>query len=127
MADFCEKLTAIVHISELPPISKFTYLQPLLKGEALAAINGLALTEANYETARDLLQQCFGRKKRIVFSHIQELLNLSVSGKTTADFWMLYDKLQTHIRSFKTLNITGAEYGVILTPLELSRLPENIR
>ncbi|KAK3797109.1 hypothetical protein RRG08_060453 [Elysia crispata] len=44
-----------------------------------------------------------------------------------ADLWMLYDKLNTHIRSLETLNITGAEYGVILTPLVLNRLPKIIR
>ena len=113
---FWDKFTANVHISEWPPINKFTYLQSFLKGEALSAINGLALTEANYETARGLLQQRFGRKLREVFSHIQELLNLSVSGKTTVDFWVVYDELQMHIRGLETLNITGAEYGVILIP-----------
>ncbi|KAK3704303.1 hypothetical protein RRG08_035959 [Elysia crispata] len=122
-----DKFTANVHISEWPPINKFTYLQSFLKGEALSAISGLALTEANYETARGLLQQRFGRKLREVFSHIQELLNLSVSGKTTVDLWVVYDELQTHIRSLEALNITGAEYGVILTPVVMKRLPVNIR
>ncbi|KAK3797110.1 hypothetical protein RRG08_060454 [Elysia crispata] len=69
---FWVEFTDIVHISEWPPISKFTYLLSLLKGEALAATNGLTLTEANYETAWDLLQQRFHRTNRRVFSHIQE-------------------------------------------------------
>ena len=125
---FWDKFTAIVHRnSELPTVSKFTYLQSLLKGEALAAINGLALTEANYETARVLLDKRFGRKDRIVFGHIQALLNLPTQVKTTQDLWALHDKLQTHIRSLETLEITGATYGVILIPIVLHKLPENIR
>ena len=99
----------------------------LLKGEALSAINGLALTDANYETARSILQQRFGRKERIVFAHIQQLLNLSCPGHSTADLWSLYDKLQTHIRSLDALGVSGDTYGVILTPLVLHKLPENIR
>ena len=124
---FWDKFTAIVHMSDLPSVSKFTYLQSLLKGEALSAINGLALTDANYEIARELLQQRFGRRERIVFSHIQELLNITTTSKTTSDLWSLYDKLQTHIRSLETLEIKGNTYGVILTPLVLHKLPENIR
>ena len=67
---FCDKFTANLHISDLPPISKFTYLQSLLQGKALAARNSLPLTQANYEIVRDLLvlQQRFGCKERIVFA-----------------------------------------------------------
>lgn len=33
------------------------------------------------------------------------------------------DKTQVHVRSLKSLGISGETYGVILTPLILSRLP----
>ena len=36
--------------------------------------------------------------------------------------WKLYDDLQAHIRSLAALGITGEQYGVVLTPLILSRL-----
>lgn len=124
---FWDKFTAIVHVSDIPAVSKFTYLQSLLKGDALSAINGLALTEANYDTARNILENRFGKKERIVFSHLQQLLNLSITGRSTSDLWTLYDKLQTHVRSLETMGITGDKYGVILTPLVLHILPENIR
>ena len=39
----------------------------------------------------------------------------------------MYDKLQTHIQSLESLDITGATCGVILTPLVLHRLPESVR
>ena len=39
----------------------------------------------------------------------------------------MYDKLQTHIQSLESLDITGATYSVILTPLVLHRLPESVR
>ena len=41
--------------------------------------------------------------------------------------WKLYDDLLTHTRSLESLGIDGDKYGVILTPLILSRLPQDIR
>lgn len=125
---FYDKFNAIVHSnSQLPTISKFTYLQSLLKGEAASAICGLSLTETNYDFARTILEQRFGRKERIIFSHIQALLNMSTPGRSTSELWALHDSLQTHVRSLEGLGINGCTYGVILTPLVLHKLPENIR
>lgn len=124
---FWDKFSALIDISDLPTISKFSYLQSLLKGDALSAISGLALTEANYDTACAILRERFGKKERIVFSHIQQLLNLTCSGNTTGDLWSLYDTLQSKIRSLESLGISGDTYGVILTPLVLHRLPSHIR
>ena len=84
---FWDKFKAVIDNSDLATVTKFTYLQSLLKGEASAAISGLALTEANYVTACDILQQRFGRKERIVFGHIQELLNLTSTGRTVEALW----------------------------------------
>ena len=61
------------------------------------------------------------------FGHIQELLKITSTGRTVEVLCTLYDKLQTHIRSLESLDITGATYGVNLTPLVLHRLPESVR
>lgn len=124
---FWDRFDAVVHKTDLPVISKFTYLLSLLSGEALGALDGLSLVESNYQIARDILLKRYGRTERIVFCHIQELMNLSFIGDTTSHLWTLYDKLQTHVRSLESLGITGKTYGVILTPLVLHRLPESVR
>ena len=41
--------------------------------------------------------------------------------------WKLNDDLQAHTRSLATLGIDGDKYGVILTPLILSRVPQELR
>lgn len=122
-----DKFNAVVHESSLPTISKFTYLQSLLRGDAANCIKGLSLTEANYNIACSSLKERFGRPERIVFSHIQELLNLQITGADTEALWTMYDSLQGHIRSLEALDISGTTYGVILTPLVLHRLPESVR
>ena len=127
---FWDKFSAVIHDSDIPDINKFTYLQSLLDGEAKAAVQGLSVTAAHYKIACDILKERFGRKERIIFAHIQELLNMSVSVNTKnriAALWKLQDDLKAHVRSLEALNVNGSQYGVILTPLILSRLPQDIR
>ena len=73
---FYEQFEAVIHHSDLPAISKFSYLQSVLAKDAKAAISGLPLTAANYQTALDLLRQRFGREERIINAHVQELLRV---------------------------------------------------
>jgi hypothetical protein len=37
------------------------------------------------------------------------------------------DELQCHVRSLEAMGVDGEQYGVVLTPILLSRLPEQIR
>ena len=94
-------------------------------------VNGLAITEANYQVACDLLVNRYGRKERIIFAHIQGLLNLVMPVQSKVSrvtlLWRLLDEVLTHIRSLESLGIRGSEYGVFLTPVILSRLPQDIR
>ena len=125
---FWDQYKAIVHDTDILKITKFTYLRSLLLGEASDSIKGLALTDKNYEIACDLLEDRFGRKEQIVFAHIQDLMNLSVPSKyNVSSLRKVEDELLSHVRSLETYNITGDTYGVILTPLILSRLPPDLR
>ena len=124
---FFDKFLAVVDGSELPAVTKFTYLQSLLTGEALASINGLTVTDDSYPVAKEILTKRYGRKERIIFSHIQTLLSLQVDCRKSNGLWSLYDSLQSHVRCLESLGVSGDTYGVILTPLILSRLPQEIR
>ena len=125
---FWEQFEVVIYESELPDITKFTYLRSLLKGEAKLSVQVLALTNANYTVAIDILKKRFGRTDRIVFSHIEELLNISVPKQPRVSvLWELNDKLQAHVRSLEALGITGEQYGVLLCPVIISRLPPDLR
>jgi hypothetical protein len=126
---FWDQFIAIIDQSDMPTISKFAYLKSLLEGEAAEVISGLTLTDQNYAAACDLLNQRFGRIELVRFSHIQELLNLSPLGRQASivDLRKLHDNLMTHIRSLENLEIGGKQYGVFLTPLVLSCIPQPIR
>ena len=99
-----------------------------MKGEAKAAVQGMSMTSVNYKSACDILEKRFGRLERIIFSHIQELSNISVPRQPKVPIlWKMYDSLQAHVRSPEELRISGKQYGVVLTPLVLSRLHPDLR
>ena len=128
---FWDNFEAVVDTSDLPLVSKFTYLQSLLEGEARRTIEGLALSKSNYITACQLLKDRYGRRERIVFAHIQGLLNMGTLGQersaSTSELRKLQEELLAHIRSLEVWEIMGKNYGVVLTPVILSRLPSDIR
>ena len=62
--------------SDQHEVTKFSYLRSYLIGEAKAAIAGLTLTAAHYAKAKEILQNRFGRKERLIFEHIQGLFGI---------------------------------------------------
>ena len=78
-----------------------------------------------------MLKEHFSRPQRISFAHIQVLLNISVPAKIpssmyVASLWKLQYKLLTLICSLEALGVNGDHYGVLMTPIILSRLPHNV-
>ena len=125
---FWDQFKVNVHDSDLPVVSKFSYLLSLLHGEAKQAVQGLSMTSDHYKTACKILEDRYGRTERIIFIHIQNILNITLPSKCSLSvLWKLNDDLQAHTRSLSALGIDGNKYGVILTPLILSRLPQDIR
>jgi len=129
---FWDQYSSHIDATDLPVISKFTYLLSLLEGDARNVVKGLAHTSVNYPVACDLLKERYGKPERIIFAHVQALLdghvNINVSGpKGVAQLWKLRDEILIHIRSLEALGITGKQCEVFLTPIILSRLPSELR
>ena len=57
--------STIQNNEELSAVDKFNYLHSLLDGAAASSIQGLPLTEDNYENAVEILKDRFGRKQQI--------------------------------------------------------------
>uniref|UniRef100_A0A914WK12 Nuclear transcription factor Y subunit beta n=1 Tax=Plectus sambesii TaxID=2011161 RepID=A0A914WK12_9BILA len=58
--EFWDAYEAAVHTQNIPQVQKFNYLISTLKDQAYSAIEGMAVTNANYEEAIDILKQRFG-------------------------------------------------------------------
>ena len=87
------------------------------------------MTESNYEKAKNILCKRYGRKEVIIFAHIQSLLGLEVpaSSSDAVELAKYYDKLVANVRALDAMGINSDSFGVILTPIIVSRLHENMR
>ena len=72
-----------VHENGISDVQKFNHLRSLVKGAECTTIAGLSLTEENYKTAIDLLEERFAQKQ-IINSHMDAMLKLN-SESTMAD------------------------------------------
>lgn len=113
----------------LSEVDKFSYLRGLLQDQARASISGLALTSANYKSAKELLRQRYGRDDVIQRTHIKELLKIPhvFSDRDPARLHALYDAVETHHRGLQALGVSQESYSSIVVPAMIDKLPEAIR
>ena len=124
---FWQKFNYLVHSSDIPDVDKLTHLDNVLDGEAKASIRGLGIAGGNYSVAIEILEKRFGRKETCVLAHIQHMLSLSTKDGSVKSLWELHDNLRAHLRALEQLGVAGSRYGIVLTPIILSRLPEDVR
>ena len=88
-----------------------------------------ALTSENYEHAWKLLTESYGNPHLVISPHMDKLLKLErfKSSNNVREFGLLYDKLESHLRSLLVLGIDSKHYGPLLIPLVLEKLPADIR
>ncbi|GFO27533.1 Zinc knuckle protein [Plakobranchus ocellatus] len=76
--EFWDQFTAIIDNREdISAVNKLSYLQSLLLGNARSSLQGLALTEVNYDIAKEILLLRFGRTEKEIVANLQKLLNIS--------------------------------------------------
>ena len=92
-------------------------------------IAGLALTDANYKVAVDLLKKRFGNVDVVISSHMDRLLKLPQlnNSNDVRKLRVLYDSIEAHLRGQQALDVTSDSYGKLMVPILLSKLPEDIR
>ena len=54
-------------------MQKFQYLRANLKGEALRLVDGLTLTDVNYDEATSLLKMRYGQPHKLITAYMKAL------------------------------------------------------
>jgi hypothetical protein len=109
-------------------VDKFSYFSSLLEGTALRAIQGLNLTNANYDAAVEILQDRFGRSQHVIAAHMDEILKVQAcTGEKLSSLRYVYDKISVHVRGLASLGVSSEHYGSLLIPIIMSKLPSDIR
>ena len=86
------------------------------------------MTSGNYKEVIDELHEGFGSKDVIISLHMDALLKLPLVNNTDAKRLMsVYDLIEQNTRGLKTLGISSKEYGSLLLPILMSRLPQEFK
>ena len=120
--------TAIHENEDISDVNKMAYLFGLLEGPAYSAVKEFTMTSGNYKKVIDVLHKRFGSKDVIISSHMDALLKLPlVNNSDTKRLGSVYDLIEQNIRGLKTLGILSKEYGSLLLPILMSRLPQEFK
>ena len=104
-------------------------MNSLLEGRALRAIQGLTVTEDNYEAAVEILQQRFGKTQQTISAHMDELMKIPACNSTNkpSQLRYIYDKISVHTRGLASLGVDSKQYGSLLIPVIMAKLPQEVR
>ena len=109
-------------------VNKLNYLFSLLKGNAAHSIKGLTLTSANYDAAKEILQERFGKTQQIIAAHMDQILQIPACPKgQTGQLIFVFDKISVHVRGLASLGIAAEQYGSLLILVIMTKLPSEIR
>uniref|UniRef100_A0A5S6Q5F0 Uncharacterized protein n=1 Tax=Trichuris muris TaxID=70415 RepID=A0A5S6Q5F0_TRIMR len=132
-ASFWDQFEAAVDSrTDLSNVTKMVYLQSALGGEALDAIHGFTVTNANYPVVVEILCERFGRQDAVVEAHVLSLLKPDkLERNSDRKLRELYDQLKGHIRALSAIgkDISKKELTAedILLVLFKQRLPYHVR
>ena len=127
--NFWDSFNSAIHSNpHLSLIDKFNHLHALLEGQAARAIQGLTRTDANYNSAIEILHKRFGRIQNIISTHMDEMLKIPACVNDKASqLRLVYDKFSVNIRGLESLGVSADQYGSLLIPVIMSKLPHEIR
>ena len=104
------------------------YLKSLVTGEAASIIQGLLLSNENYD-ALQLLEQRFGDLQLLISSHMNNLLSFKPINslnevKLLSKF---YDSVETEVRGLNSLGLEMENFGAMLIPVLMSKVPAELK
>ena len=120
----------VIDNSSLSNIEKFSYLKGYLTGDAERCIQGIPMTDANFDSALELLIERYGLPQICIGSHMDKLVKLKPLNHpnvSVKELRLMYDNIESHVRSLLSLGINSEHYGAMLVPIILEKLPYDIR
>ena len=108
---------------------KFRHLKSLLEGQAAAAIAGIQITGENYPEAIEILENRFAQRQVITNAHMETLLNIPsvISERDIKSLRKLYEDVESNVRSLKPFGVDFNQYGSLLIPMIVGKIPEEMR
>ena len=93
---FCAAIHNDVNLTNL---QKFQYLRANLKGEALSLVDGLTLTDANYNEAMSLLKTRYGQPHKLITAYMKALWEIPKPDNSVESIKKFHDNIETYKRN----------------------------
>ena len=128
--EFWDAFSSVIDQDEdLPDAVKFQYLRKSLLEPARSVISGFQITASNYRAAVELLQQRYAKPYLIKRAHMNAMMNIKdVYDERQIDkMRALHDKVETHYRGLKAMEVDEETYASIVVPVLLEKIPQGVR
>uniref|UniRef100_A0A914X2Y2 CCHC-type domain-containing protein n=1 Tax=Plectus sambesii TaxID=2011161 RepID=A0A914X2Y2_9BILA len=122
--EFWDAYEAAIHTRGITPVQKFNYLIGSLTGKAHTAIEGIAITNANYQEAIGILKHRFGNVNVIKRSLYAQLKKLPTSSEKTVDLRSTLEEIDCVCRQLKSLGEDVNQPNLIMMVQE--KLPPGV-
>lgn len=121
---FWDQFVSNVDSRNISEVDKLLYLQSALEGEAKDVIEGLDITNKNYNIAIETLKERYGKQSIIIDAHYMALYKIKRSDKTVNDCRTTFNEMEKHLRVLKSLgeNIEHNHLRVLI----LEKFPEEL-
>ena len=119
---FWGQFSETIDKTNVPPVTKFTYLRELLCDKAKRAVEALPFTAEGYNRAVSILKDRFGKESEIVKTYVKEILELPYTATSNPKrIHEFYEKLSYCVQSLETLKKLEAVNGTVA--MTLDKLP----
>jgi len=98
---FWDVFESSVDKQNISKVSKFSYLQSVLRGSALVAISGITLSNDNYDLAVALLKEKFGNTDSIVEALYSKLQHLPTVPNRFSDIKIAHENIERILRQLE--------------------------
>lgn len=114
---FEDLFQTLIHKNErLAGVQKLHYLKTNLYGEAEKLLRHITITESNYESAWQFLQERYNNKRILIKTQLKILLSQPIVNVDNAyNIRRLLDTTNECIQALKNLNVDTKGWDIILT------------
>ena len=101
---FWNQFEAEIDRSDVPGVTKFSYLKQLVEPNMRTLIDGLPFSTEGYERAKTILKSKYGKKSEIVNAYVQNIMALPmITGTPPVRIHKFYEKLVFNDQSLELL------------------------
>ena len=116
---FWGKFKSEIDSTDLPALTRFSYLKELLEESVRTDIDGLPFTEDGYTKAKGILESEYGQSAEVVHAYVQNIMSLpAINGTNPKKIHDFYKQLRYNVQSLETLGKLADVKGNVRSTLD---------